>query len=100
MEGFENEKEERTVGAQLHTQDKLCVCFPLAVCKCRLRWFTSAGDCSDYSAPCQCPGNNLALQGLMLESMKSADFIHTCILSYRLSPKKCCKYIGSGEHLA
>lgn len=85
MEGFENEKEERSVGAQKHTQDKLCVCFPLAVYECRLRWFTSAGDCSDCSAPCQCPDNNLAPQGSMLESMKSADFIHTYILSYRLS---------------
>lgn len=45
MEGFQNEKEERSVGAQRQTQDKLCVCFPLVVYECRVRWFTSTGDC-------------------------------------------------------
>ena len=42
-------------------QDKLCVCFPLEAHECRLRWFTSTGDCSDCSAPCQCPGSNLGV---------------------------------------
>ena len=88
MEGFENEKEERSVGAQRHTQDKLCVCFPLAMYECWLRWFTSASDCSNClhsSAACQCPDHNLTLQSPMLEAMKTIDFLHTYILSYKLS---------------
>lgn len=86
MEGFQNE-EERSADAQRHTQDKLCVCFPLVVCECWLRWFTSTGDCLGclYSSSlCQCPGNNLALQGSMLKSVKTTDFIHTC-------QTKCCR---------
>lgn len=49
------------MAAQRLTQNKLCVCFPLTVYECRLRWFTSAGA---RSAPCHSPGNNLAPQGL------------------------------------
>lgn len=83
-----------------HTPDKLCVCFPLAVHECRLRWFTSAGDCSDClhsSSPRQCPGYNLTLQGSKLEWMKTADFIHTYILHTSLLRRSAVCNLAQGN---